>query len=40
LLGLAILKGAHHGHYMDYNHPRTDPWFKVFEDACKKYLHP
>ena len=38
LLGCATLRGCHHGHYVDYSHPRTDPFFKIFEDVCKKYL--
>jgi acetyl esterase len=38
LLGCAVLKGCHHGHYVDSNHPRTDAHFKVVEDVCNKYL--
>jgi len=38
LLGCGVMKGCHHGHYFDYSHVRTDPWFKLHADICKKYL--
>jgi hypothetical protein len=38
LLGCAVIKGCHSPHYVNSNHPRTDAFFKIFEDVCKKYL--
>jgi len=38
LLELGVLKGCHHGHFVDYNLKATDPWFAAIARVAKIYL--
>merc|ERR1712025_71634 len=35
LIGIGIVKGSDHGHYLCHKHPRTDAWYKAFADVAK-----
>jgi hypothetical protein len=39
LLELGILKGCHHGHFVDYDLKATKPWFTAIGRIARANLH-